>query len=167
MCHATALFYHVCAVASRNIRFASCGTSGKLTLWTRYVHAYPLSVGHDAAGQVQFYFCNFLSRNSIHAAIFHARFQIRKGGRDVIWNEVSGNHNGYQHYGCKVELSHQEVLGHYRNIFWIFIIQIHTNILNLRVQSARRTWGDLYKTHRRLTTNFFTYLQECHYTWLE
>jgi hypothetical protein len=36
--HATALLYHVCAVASRNIRFASCGTSGKLTLWTRYVH---------------------------------------------------------------------------------------------------------------------------------
>jgi hypothetical protein len=38
MRHATALLYHVCAVASRNIRFASCGTSGKLTLWTRYVH---------------------------------------------------------------------------------------------------------------------------------
>jgi hypothetical protein len=37
MHHATALLYHVCAVASRNIRFASCGTSGKLTLWTRYV----------------------------------------------------------------------------------------------------------------------------------
>jgi hypothetical protein len=37
MRHATALLYHVCAVASRNIRFASCGTSGKLTLWTRYV----------------------------------------------------------------------------------------------------------------------------------
>jgi hypothetical protein len=36
MRHATALLYHVCAVASRNIRFASCGTSGKLTLWTRY-----------------------------------------------------------------------------------------------------------------------------------
>jgi hypothetical protein len=35
MRHATALLYHVCAVASRNIRFASCGTSGKLTLWTR------------------------------------------------------------------------------------------------------------------------------------
>jgi hypothetical protein len=28
------LLYHVCAVASRNIRFASCGTGGKLTLWT-------------------------------------------------------------------------------------------------------------------------------------
>jgi hypothetical protein len=37
MRHATALLYHVCAVASRNIRFANCGTSGKLTLWTRYV----------------------------------------------------------------------------------------------------------------------------------
>jgi hypothetical protein len=37
MRQATALLYHVCAVASRNIRFASCGTSGKLTLWTRYV----------------------------------------------------------------------------------------------------------------------------------
>jgi hypothetical protein len=37
MRHATALLYQVCAVASRNIRFASCGTSGKLTLWTRYV----------------------------------------------------------------------------------------------------------------------------------
>jgi hypothetical protein len=37
MRHATALLYHVCAVASRNIRFASCGMSGKLTLWTRYV----------------------------------------------------------------------------------------------------------------------------------
>jgi hypothetical protein len=36
MRHATALLYHVCAVASRNITFASCGTSGKLTLWTRY-----------------------------------------------------------------------------------------------------------------------------------
>jgi hypothetical protein len=34
MRHATTLLYHVCAVASRNIRFASCGTSGKLTLWT-------------------------------------------------------------------------------------------------------------------------------------
>jgi hypothetical protein len=34
MLHATSLLYHVCAVASRNIRFASCGTSGKLTLWT-------------------------------------------------------------------------------------------------------------------------------------
>jgi hypothetical protein len=34
---ATALLYHVCTVASRNIRFASCGTSGNLTLWTRYV----------------------------------------------------------------------------------------------------------------------------------
>jgi hypothetical protein len=31
------LLYHVCAVASRNIRFARCGTSGKLTLWRRYV----------------------------------------------------------------------------------------------------------------------------------
>jgi hypothetical protein len=30
MRHATALLYHVCAVASRNIRFASCGTSGTL-----------------------------------------------------------------------------------------------------------------------------------------
>jgi hypothetical protein len=38
MRHATSLLYHVCAVASRNIRFASCGTSGKLTLWTRYVY---------------------------------------------------------------------------------------------------------------------------------
>jgi hypothetical protein len=38
MRHATALLYHVCAVASRSIRFASCGMSGKLTLWTRYVH---------------------------------------------------------------------------------------------------------------------------------
>jgi hypothetical protein len=28
------LLYHVCAVASLNIRFARCGTSGKLTLWT-------------------------------------------------------------------------------------------------------------------------------------
>jgi hypothetical protein len=37
MRHATALLYHSSAVASRNIRFASCGTSGKLTLWTRYV----------------------------------------------------------------------------------------------------------------------------------
>jgi hypothetical protein len=37
MSHATSLLYHVCAVASRNIRFASCETSGKLTLWTRYV----------------------------------------------------------------------------------------------------------------------------------
>jgi hypothetical protein len=37
MRHATALLYHVCAVASRKIRSASCGTSGKLTLWTRYV----------------------------------------------------------------------------------------------------------------------------------
>jgi hypothetical protein len=37
MRHATALLYHVREVASRNIRFASCGTSGKLTLWTRYV----------------------------------------------------------------------------------------------------------------------------------
>jgi hypothetical protein len=41
MRHATSLLYHVCAVASRNIRFASCGTSGKLTLWTRYVLADP------------------------------------------------------------------------------------------------------------------------------
>jgi hypothetical protein len=38
MHHATSLLYHVCAVASRNIRFASCGTSGKLTLWTCLVH---------------------------------------------------------------------------------------------------------------------------------
>jgi hypothetical protein len=37
MRHATALLYHVCAVASRNIRCASCGTSEKLTLWTRFV----------------------------------------------------------------------------------------------------------------------------------
>jgi hypothetical protein len=37
MCHASALLYHVCAVASRIIRFASCGTSGKLTLWMHYV----------------------------------------------------------------------------------------------------------------------------------
>jgi hypothetical protein len=37
MRHATTLLYHVCAVASRNIRFASCGTNGKLTLLTRYV----------------------------------------------------------------------------------------------------------------------------------
>jgi hypothetical protein len=37
MRHATALLYHVCAVASLNIRFASYGTSGKLTLWTRNV----------------------------------------------------------------------------------------------------------------------------------
>jgi hypothetical protein len=37
MRHATALLYHVCAVASRNTRFASCGTSGKLTLRTRYI----------------------------------------------------------------------------------------------------------------------------------
>jgi hypothetical protein len=28
---------NACAVASRNIRFASCGTSWNLTLWTRYV----------------------------------------------------------------------------------------------------------------------------------
>jgi hypothetical protein len=41
MRHATALLYHVCAVASRNIRLASCGTSGKLTLWTRYVYFVP------------------------------------------------------------------------------------------------------------------------------
>jgi hypothetical protein len=34
MHHATSLLYHVCAVASRNIKFASCGTSGNLTLWT-------------------------------------------------------------------------------------------------------------------------------------
>jgi hypothetical protein len=30
MHHATALLYHVCAVASHNIRLASCGTSGNL-----------------------------------------------------------------------------------------------------------------------------------------
>jgi hypothetical protein len=29
MHHATSLLYHVCAVASSNIRFASCGTSGE------------------------------------------------------------------------------------------------------------------------------------------
>jgi hypothetical protein len=29
MRHASSLLYHVCAVASRNIRFASCGTSGE------------------------------------------------------------------------------------------------------------------------------------------
>jgi hypothetical protein len=43
------LLYHVCAVASRNIRFASCGTSGKLTLWTCYVFSIwgdPLHVLH-------------------------------------------------------------------------------------------------------------------------
>jgi hypothetical protein len=34
MRHSTSLLYHVCAVASHNIRFASCGTSGKLTLRT-------------------------------------------------------------------------------------------------------------------------------------
>jgi hypothetical protein len=34
MRHATSLLYHVYAVASRNIRFARCATSGKLTLWT-------------------------------------------------------------------------------------------------------------------------------------
>jgi hypothetical protein len=38
MRHATSLLYHVCAVTSRNIRFASCGTSGKLTLWTCLVY---------------------------------------------------------------------------------------------------------------------------------
>jgi hypothetical protein len=43
MRHATSLLYHVCAVALRNIRFASCGTSGKLTLWTCYVFGYILS----------------------------------------------------------------------------------------------------------------------------
>jgi hypothetical protein len=37
MRHATSLLYHVCAVTSQNIRFASCGTSGKLTLWTCFV----------------------------------------------------------------------------------------------------------------------------------
>jgi hypothetical protein len=40
MRHATALLYHVCAVALSNIRFASCGTSGKLTLRTPYVRSY-------------------------------------------------------------------------------------------------------------------------------
>jgi hypothetical protein len=30
MRHATSLLYHVCAVASRNIRFASCATSGNV-----------------------------------------------------------------------------------------------------------------------------------------
>jgi hypothetical protein len=39
MRHAMSLFYHVRAVASCNIRFASCGTSGKLTLWTCYIYA--------------------------------------------------------------------------------------------------------------------------------
>jgi hypothetical protein len=44
MRHATAFLYHVCAVASRNIRFVSCGTNGKLTLWTRCVYC---GVVHD------------------------------------------------------------------------------------------------------------------------
>ena len=35
--HATSLLYHVHAVASRNKWFTSCGTSGKLTLWTSLV----------------------------------------------------------------------------------------------------------------------------------
>jgi hypothetical protein len=39
MRHATSLLYHVCAVASRNIMFASCGSSGKLTLWTCLVYS--------------------------------------------------------------------------------------------------------------------------------
>jgi hypothetical protein len=42
MRYATSLLYHVCAVASRNIRFASCGTSGKLSLWTCLVYAFLL-----------------------------------------------------------------------------------------------------------------------------
>jgi hypothetical protein len=56
----------------------------------REIQAYTLSVGHDAArnihGQVQFYLCHFLSANSIHAAIFHARFQIKKvGGGGLLY----------------------------------------------------------------------------------
>jgi hypothetical protein len=43
MRHATALLYHVYAVASRNIMFASCGTSGKLTLC--YVFPFPHARG--------------------------------------------------------------------------------------------------------------------------
>ena len=35
--HATSLLYHVHAVASRNKWFISCGTSGKLILWTPLV----------------------------------------------------------------------------------------------------------------------------------
>ena len=37
MRHATSLLYHVQAVASRSKWFNSCGTSGKLTLWTPLV----------------------------------------------------------------------------------------------------------------------------------
>jgi hypothetical protein len=40
----TSLLYHVSTVASRNIRFASCGTSGKLTLWTRLVHNFAFCI---------------------------------------------------------------------------------------------------------------------------
>jgi hypothetical protein len=38
MRHATSLLYHVCTATSCNVRFASCGTSGKLTLWTCYIY---------------------------------------------------------------------------------------------------------------------------------
>jgi hypothetical protein len=61
--NATALLYHVCAVASRNIRFASCGTSGKLTLWTRYVCSTDVLQKH-AVSILRVQVCSF--RNSLY-----------------------------------------------------------------------------------------------------
>jgi hypothetical protein len=66
MRHATALLYHVCAVASRNIRFASCGTSGELTVWTRYVHyqhVHSRKLGSVHPGWRHLTFPQFLHRN--------------------------------------------------------------------------------------------------------
>jgi hypothetical protein len=65
MRHATLLLYHVCAVASRNIRFASCGTSGKLTLWTRYVRVCQF-VLHGGC-----YDCFLIELKLINQMLFH------------------------------------------------------------------------------------------------
>jgi hypothetical protein len=51
MRHATSLLYHIWAVASR-IRFASCGTSGKLTLWTCLVSSGLASSGFSISVQL-------------------------------------------------------------------------------------------------------------------
>jgi hypothetical protein len=89
MRHATALLYHVYAVVSRNIRFASCGTSGKLNLWTRYV-SYPVRV---------LKYC----RHGIESRRSHWKFLIYLILPSALGFEVysSFNRNEYQKYRKK------------------------------------------------------------------
>jgi hypothetical protein len=161
MRHATALLYHVCAVASRNISFASCGTSGKLSLWTRYIISMDITTHHLNISE-QFtvtYVCLFLVYLTICLIIQDSSLKairILAGTPPVLTNICCGFPQSFQANGGRIPR-----LGH--NCF--FSNSSHPSVISHR--TVRYCIVFILKVWKRKRLLMSVFLVSCYISYLE